>query len=109
VQEVTGRELRALRRLKRESKIESPFVFVSERGAPFSLRGFRQMIERVGVAAGFKFPVHAHMLRHACGYHLASIDYPTRNLQAYLGHRNIQHTVRYTELSPTRFKGLWKD
>jgi site-specific recombinase XerD len=30
-------------------------------------------------------------------------------LQAYLGHRNIQHTVRYTELSPTRFKNLWRD
>ena len=24
--------------------------------------------------------------------------------KAYLGHKNIQHTVRYTELSPTRFK-----
>ena len=33
----------------------------------------------------------------------------TRTLQAYLGHRNIQHTVRYTELSPTRFKNLWRD
>jgi len=32
----------------------------------------------------------------------------TRALQAYLGHRNIQHTVRYTELSPTRFKDFWR-
>jgi site-specific recombinase XerD len=30
-------------------------------------------------------------------------------LQAYLGHRNIQHTVRYTELSPTRFKDFWRE
>ncbi len=29
-------------------------------------------------------------------------------LQAYLGHRNIQHTVRYTELSPERFKNFWR-
>jgi hypothetical protein len=32
----------------------------------------------------------------------------TRALQAYLGHRNIQHTVRYTGLSPTRFKDFWR-
>jgi hypothetical protein len=25
-------------------------------------------------------------------------------LVAYPGHKNIQHTVRYTELAPTRFK-----
>jgi type 1 fimbriae regulatory protein FimE len=42
--------------------------------------------------------VHLHMLRHACGFKLASDD--TRALQHYLGHKNIQHTVRYTELSP---------
>ena len=64
---LSGRELRMLRRLKREQDPASPFVFVSERGAPFAPRGFRQMIERLGVAAGFDFPVHAHMLRHACG------------------------------------------
>jgi hypothetical protein len=23
------------------------------------------------------------------------------------GHKNTQHTVRYTELSPTRFKDFW--
>jgi hypothetical protein len=30
-------------------------------------------------------------------------------LQAYLGHRNIQNTTRYTALAPDRFKGFWKD
>jgi type 1 fimbriae regulatory protein FimB/type 1 fimbriae regulatory protein FimE len=57
------------------------------------------MIARLGVAAGFGFPVHPHMLRHACGYQLANRGVDTRSLQAYLGHRNIQHMVRYTELS----------
>ncbi len=33
----------------------------------------------------------------------------TRAIQQYLGHKNITHTVRYTELSPDRFKGFWKD
>jgi site-specific recombinase XerD len=51
---------------------------------------------------------HPHMLRHACGFALANKGHDKRSLQAYLGHRNIQHTVRYTELSPDRFKNFWK-
>jgi site-specific recombinase XerD len=63
-----------------------------------------------GRAGGAKlaFKAHPHMLRHACGYALANKGHDTRALQAYLGHRNIQHTVRYTELSPTRFKDFWR-
>jgi type 1 fimbriae regulatory protein FimB/type 1 fimbriae regulatory protein FimE len=49
-----------------------------------------------------------HMLRHACGFALANKGHDSRALQAYLGHKNIQHTVRYTELSPTRFKDFWR-
>ena len=63
---LTGRELRALRRLQRQAA-GSPFVFVSERAAPFSTRGFQATIERVAGAAGFEMKVHPHMLRHACG------------------------------------------
>jgi integrase len=106
---LTGRELRALRRLKREQEPASPFVFTSERGAPFATGGFRTLIARLGKAAGFDFRVHPHMLRHACGYKLANDGIDTRSLQAYLGHKNIQHTVRYTELAPTRFKDFWRD
>ena len=106
---ITGRELRALRRLKREAKAQSPFVFVSERGAPFSVAGFQKLIARAGVAAGFAFQLHPHMLRHSCGFKLANDGVDTRSLQAYLGHRSIQHTVRYTELAPGRFKDFWRD
>jgi site-specific recombinase XerD len=70
--------------------------------------GFARMVERAGAEAGFGFKAHPHMLRHACGFALASKGHDTRALQAYLGHRNIQHTVRYTELSPTRFKNFWR-
>jgi integrase len=31
-----------------------------------------------------------------------------RALQAWLGHKNIQHTVRYTALSPHRFRDFWR-
>ena len=101
-----GDELRALRVLKREAK--SPFVFVSERGAPFSTSGWAKLIQRAGIAAKMPFPVHPHMLRHACGFVLANRGTDTRTLQAYLGHRSIQSTVRYTELAPGRFKNLWR-
>ena len=104
-----GVELRALRRLQREQEPKSPFVFTSERGAPFTSAGFARMLGRAGVAAKFAFVVHPHMLRRACGYKLANDGHDTRSLQAYLGHKNIQHTVRYSELAPTRFKGWWKD
>ena len=105
---IRGDELRALRRLQREQDPKSPFVFTSERGAPFSTGGFAKLVERLGEAARLGFKAHPHMLRHACGYALASKGHDTRALQAYLGHKNIQHTVRYTELSPTRFKDLWR-
>jgi type 1 fimbriae regulatory protein FimB/type 1 fimbriae regulatory protein FimE len=104
---LAGIELRAHRRLRRESA-KGEFVFVSERGAPFSAAGFAKMVERAGAAAGFKFKAHPHMLRHACGYKLANDGHDTRSLQAYLGHRKITHTVRYSELSPTRFKDFWR-
>jgi site-specific recombinase XerD len=95
---LTGRELRVLRRLQREQEPKSPFVFVSERGDPFSNRGFQATVERAGKAAGFGMKIHPHMLRHACGYKLANDGVDTRTIQAYLGHKSIQHTVRYTEL-----------
>jgi integrase len=101
-----GDELRALRALKRRAT--SPFIFVSERGAPFSVSGLAKMIERAGVEAKIPFPVHMHMLRHACGYTLANKGTDTRTLQGYLGHRSIQSTVRYTELAPERFKNIWR-
>jgi integrase len=108
VQPIIGDELRALRRLQREQEPKSPFVFTSERGAPFTAAGFARMVERAGIEAKLGFKVHPHMLRHACGYALANRGHDTRALQAYLGHKNIQHTVRYTELSPLRFKDFWR-
>ena len=67
------------------------------------------MVGRLGVKAGFTFMVHPHMFRHACGYKLANQGVDTRSLQHYLGHRNIQHTVKYTAMSPARFKDFWRD
>ena len=69
----------------------------------------RKMVKRAGEEAGIGFPCHPHMLRHSAGYKLANDQQDTRAIQHYMGHRNIQHTVRYTELAPDRFKDFWKD
>jgi integrase len=107
---LTGRELRALRRLRREQSSPGPFVFLSERGAPMTTPGFLRMLARAAPVAGLeKLRVHPHMLRHSCGFKLANDGVDTRSIQAYLGHRNIAHTVRYTELSPGRFRDFWRD
>jgi integrase len=105
-----GDELRGLRRLKREQQPSSPFVFTSERGAPFTTAGFRKMFARLGVAAGIEFPVNCHALRHGCGFKLANDGVDTRAIQDYLGHKSISNTVRYSRLSPERFKSFrWRD
>jgi len=100
---LNGDEVRALRQLRRDWP-DGRHVFVTERGAPFTRPGFAKMVERAGEAAGFDFPVHMHMLRHACGYYYANRGEDTRALQLWLGHRSIQHAVRYSELSAERFK-----
>jgi integrase len=101
-----GDELRALRRLRREYA-KSPFVFVTERGGPLTRSTVNKLVTRAGRKAKMEFPVHPHMLRHACGYYLANKGVDTRTIQDYLGHVSITHTVRYTELSPHKFRGLW--
>ena len=104
-----GPELRALRRLQKAHDGPGAYVFVSERGGPMTASNVQKMLCRAGEVAKLGFPVHPHMLRHATGYKLANDGHDTRSIQHYLGHRNIQHTVRYTELAPTRFKDFWKD
>jgi integrase len=106
---IRGDELRELRKLRKEHKPQSAFVFVTERGGPFTSESFNWMVKRVGQKAKLPFPVHAHMLRHSTGYKLAGDGHDTRSIQDYLGHRDIRHTVRYTELSPKPFRNFWRD
>jgi site-specific recombinase XerD len=120
-QPIMGDELRALRRLQRdplETKIKktdkrkilkSPYVFLTKRKGPFTPNGFAKMISRARERCGMEIKAHPHMLRHACGFTLANNGQDTRALQGYLGHKNIQHTVRYTELAAGRFKDFWRD
>ena len=106
VHPLRGAELRALRQLHVTG---AAYLFISERGGPLTARTVHHIVAAAGEAAGLPFPVHPHMLRHACGFYLANKGVDTRALQQYLGHRNIQHTVRYTELTPQRFQDFWND
>jgi type 1 fimbriae regulatory protein FimB/type 1 fimbriae regulatory protein FimE len=104
-----GPELRALRVWRRLQGDGPQYVFTSLHGGPMTRRTAHHVIAAAGRRAGIRFPVHPHMLRHATGFYLANEGHDTRAIQLYLGHRNIQHTVRYTELSPQRFRDFWKD
>ena len=108
VHPLRGPELRALRKLQRESE-SSAYLFITERGGPMTTAGFRKLLSRTAQDSSLSFSVHPHMLRHACGYKLVNDGQDVRAIQHYLGHKNIQHTVRYTELSPSCFQEFWDD
>jgi type 1 fimbriae regulatory protein FimB/type 1 fimbriae regulatory protein FimE len=100
-------EVRALRELRRHAA-DSAFVFATERGGPFTRDAINRLVKRIGERARLPFPIHAHQLRHACGYALANAGHDTRHIQDWLGHRSIQHTTRYTQLSAAPFKDFWR-
>jgi type 1 fimbriae regulatory protein FimB len=82
-----------------------PWLFVSERGA-MSRKAVNYLIAKAATDAGMPH-VHPHMLRHSCGYYMANKGIDTRTIQDYLGHKNIQHTVRYTKIAAKRFERIW--
>lgn len=102
---IAGDEIRALRALQKASG-GSRYVFTTERGGPLTRSTVSKIVARAGELAKIPFPVTPHQLRHACGFNLANQDRPTREIQAYLGHKAIQHTVRYTALSDKPFRKI---
>jgi integrase len=108
VHPIRGDELRMLTALRREYP-DTGYVFTSQHGTPFTEDAINRLVKNIGRRAGLSFPVHFHMLRHACGFKLANDGTDTRTIQDWLGHVSITHTVKYTQLSPTKFKNLWRD
>src|SRR5262245_43010530 len=107
VHPMQGDEIRALRRLQREQGPPSQ-VFMTERDRPMTPKAFHALFGRIGARAKLPFRIPSHMLRQCWRYALANAGHDTRALQAWLGRKNIQHTVRYTELAPHRFKDFWR-
>ena len=104
---IDGEELRAIRRYLRIRDSRLPWLFITERGGQFTRQGVYYLVRCTSERAELG-RVHPHMLRHACGFALADQGADTRLIQDYLGHRNIQHTVRYTATNPARFERLWR-
>ena len=110
-QPLRAEEMRAIKSWMAERarmQPETDAFFISERRGPLSRKTVWFMIGRYGELAGLPVDAHPHMLRHACGFALADQGADTRLIQDYLGHRNIQHTVRYTATNPARFERLWR-
>jgi site-specific recombinase XerD len=99
-------ELKALRRLHKIAPLDSPYVFTTEIGGPLSLQGVWTIIKRACAESGLAFPGHTHMLRHSTGHKLRAQGRHIRDIQEFLGHRNIQNTVRYTKGGGERFRGF---
>lgn len=98
-----------LHNLHRDQEPKSAYVFTTERGTPFTSDAINRLVKRLGNGAKLLgFPIHFHMLRHSCGFALANAGHDTRSIQDYFGHKAIQHTVRYTELAPTKFASFWR-
>ncbi len=93
---------------RKKMKPKTDAFFVSERRSPLSRKTAWLFIKHYGELADLPLSAHPHMLRHACGFALADQGADTRLIQDYLGHRNIQHTVRYTASNPARFEKLWR-
>jgi integrase len=105
---LTGRELRGLRKLKSSAQKPGRFVFMTERGAPFTPDGFYKLMIRLGEKAKVE-SARPHRLRHSTGFKLANDGRDTRAIQFYLGHSDIRSTCRYTDLAANRFDGFFED
>ena len=101
---LTKVEVSALRDLAQTG----PFIFDGPAGLALKENTMHHIVQQAGKKAGLAFSIHPHMLRHSCGFYLINRGIDIRTIQAYMGHKQIQNTVRYTELQHTRFKGLWK-
>jgi len=101
--------IQAWLRERTQMQQETDAFFVSERRQPLSRKTAWVMIRRCGVCAGLPLATHPQMLRHACGFALAAQGADTRVIQAYLGHRRMTHTLKYTTGQPVEFAQLWPE
>jgi type 1 fimbriae regulatory protein FimB/type 1 fimbriae regulatory protein FimE len=107
VHPIQGDELRNLRELRREQDPASAFIFTSDRKGPMTRSNVAKMIEAAAARAGLAH-CHPHQLRHTCGHLLADAGHDTRRLQLWLGHSDIKHTARHSELSARPFRDFWR-
>jgi len=104
-------ELRAINAwLKVRASMKVPVnvktFFISQQRKPLHRSTVNLLLEKYSAAAPLPLRAHPHMLRHGCEFALADQGADNRLIQDYLGHRNIQHTVKYGQ-QPCAFERLW--
>jgi type 1 fimbriae regulatory protein FimB/type 1 fimbriae regulatory protein FimE len=102
-------EQKALRSWKRHQPVKSEYVFTGWTAEALDRKTIWFMMKRVGKLAGFSFSIHPHMLRHSAGYYLGGNSVDLRTIQSFLGHKSINHTMRYVAFDEKRYRGLFKD
>jgi integrase len=102
------KELQALRKLRKDYP-RSAYLFITDSGRQLGQRTASRIVAEAGERAGLRFHLSPSMLRHGCGHALANAGHSIVAVQHYLGHRDIRHTMRYTELPEHPFKGFWND
>jgi len=86
--------------MKQRPKSDSPYLFTSRKGSAVSRSQFFRIVQEVGKAAGLpREKCHPHILKHSVGTHLANAGMPVQVIQQRLGHRNIQNTMKYLQVS----------
>lgn len=70
-------------------------LFCTLSGGQLSPRYVQAALKRLGEKAGIEKHVHPRVLRHAFAVELAKEGIPTDEIQAALGHENIETTERY--------------
>jgi integrase len=107
---LSGTEMRAIRALLKKQPTTT-WLFLSNRQAPMTRGNVQQIFAKAGKDAGLPFRVHPRQARHYTGWALCNRPNPVdiRTLQSWMGHSNPTHTIRYSELAPGRFRGIWDD
>jgi len=100
-QQLSVVEIKAVKTwLRKRQKAENDCLFISNRGTPMSrsqfFRLFKAYAQAVGIPAEKQ---HPHVLKHSLGTHLANAGMPAQTIMARLGHRNIQNTMIYLQVS----------
>jgi len=91
---------KALRSYLRTRKDDSPILFPSRRGLPINRRTLDYLMKKYSEKAGIpQEKRHFHVLKHSIATHLLDAGADIMFVKDWLGHKNIQNTIVYSQLT----------